>query len=115
MQEIYQEWTRRGLQRELKNWKDSSGTTALMRATVGGQLDICQWLLKHDLVDVKSKNFEGWNALHFAANFYRTEIISFLLKETSIDVDEKTDDGWSPFDFGAQIRTILEYSVEMNY
>ena len=31
-----------------------------------------------------------WNALYFAANFYRTEIISLLLKETSINVNEQT-------------------------
>ena len=104
MREIYEELRRKGLQQELKNWKDSSGKTALMRATVGGHHDICQWLLKQDLVDVNSKNFEGWNALHFAANFYRTEIISLLLNETSIDVNEQTDDGWTALDFGAQIR-----------
>ena len=52
-----------------------------------------------------------WNALYFAANFYRTEIISLLLKETSIDVNEQTDDGWTALDFGAQIS--VEDSVEM--
>ena len=113
MQEIYQELTRRGLKRELKNWKTSSGTTALMRATAADNLDICQWLLKENLVEVTSKNFDGWNALHFAACFCRTEIIALLLKETSIDINEQTDDGWTALHFAAQTSFSVEDRVEV--
>lgn len=113
MREIYQELKTRGFQRELKNWNDSSVITALMRATVGGNLQICQWLVKENLVDVNTKYFGGRNALHIAADFCRTEISSFLLKETSIDVDEQTDDGRTALHFAAQISISVEGRVEV--
>ena len=113
MREIYQELTRRGFKRELKNWNDSSIITALMRATIGGNLHICRWLVKENLVDVNTKYLEGRNALHIAADFCRTEISSFLLKETSINVNEQTDDGRTALHFAAQTSISVEGRVEV--
>ena len=84
-----------------------------MRATIGGNLHICQWLVKENLVDVNTKYLEGRNALHIAADFCRTEISSFLLKETSIDVDEQTDDGRTALHFAAQTSISVEGRVEV--
>ena len=113
MREIYQELKRRGWQRELKSWNDSSIITALMRATKGGNLHICQWLVKENLVDINTKYFGGRNALHIAADFCRTEISSFLLKETSIEVNEQTDDGRTALHFAAQTSISLAERVEL--
>ena len=56
MREIYQELKNKGWQRKLKNWKDSLGLNALIRAVQYGNHDICQWLVRENLVEVISKN-----------------------------------------------------------
>ena len=105
MKEIYQQLKNKGLQHEVKNFKDSSGFNALMCATGNGHLDICQLLVRDDLVDVNEKNKWGGNALHFAAMNNRPEIAKFLLEETSIDANAQTNDG----------RTALHSAANLNY
>ena len=88
------------LQGEMKNWKDSYGDTAFMKATRHGHYKICQWLLKEKLVDENAKNIGGWNALHLAARScwfvdenIRPKIARLLLENTSIDINEQTNYG----------------------
>ena len=89
MKEIYQQLKDKGLQQEVRNFKDS----ALMRATIHGHHDICQFLVREDLVDVNAKENGGFNALHYAASYNHPEIAKLLLGETSIDVNAQTIGG----------------------
>ena len=93
MKEIYQQLQNDGFQKEVKNFKDSDGNTALMGAIVNGHLDICQWLVRENLVDVNSKDNGGWNALHVAAREDRPEIAQFLFEKTSVYVNEQSNAG----------------------
>ena len=102
MKEINQRLRSKGLQQEMKNFKDSEERNALMWATVKGRLDICQFLVREDLVDVNAKNEWGWNALHFAASFNQPEIARLLLEETSIDVNDQTNIGSTALHIVAQ-------------
>ena len=101
MKEIYQQLKDKGLQQEVGNFKDSSGINAFMWATIYGHLDICQFLLREDLVDVNSKDVDGSNALHDAASNNQPEIAKWLLEETSIDVNAQTKDGWTGLHYAA--------------
>ena len=89
MKEIYQQLKEKGWLQEVKNFKDSPEDNALMRARIFGHLDICQFLVRDDLVDVNAKNNGGLNALHCAAMNNRPEIARLVLEETSIDVNEQ--------------------------
>ena len=53
--------------------------------------EIYQELTRIIYMEYNYMYYNIWNALYFAANFYRTEIISLLLKETLIDVNEQAD------------------------
>ena len=105
LKEIYEELKNKGLQQEVKHFNDSSGRNALIWASWKGYLDICQFMLREDLVDVNSKNDYGHNALHYAANNNRPEIVKLLLEETSIDVNAQTNIG----------RTALHFAAYHNY
>ena len=61
MREIYQELTNKGWQRKLQSRKDSLGLNALIRAVQYGNHDICQWLVRENLVEVISKNISYSN------------------------------------------------------
>ena len=52
MNEIYQQLKEKGWLQEVKNFKDSSEDNALMWATIYGHLDICQFLVRDDLVEI---------------------------------------------------------------
>ena len=95
MKEICQRLRSHGLLQEVKRFKDSDGDTALSLATIKGHLDICQFLVREDLVDVNNRNVIGFNALHNAAIKNRPEIAKWLLEETSIDVNEQDDCGYT--------------------
>ena len=107
MKEIIQRSRSHGLLQEVKNFKNSSGSTALHWATIEGHLDICQFLVREELVDVNAKNVYGFNALHFAARENRPEITKWLLEETSIGVNAQSKDGWSALHYAA-IKNSLE-------
>ena len=93
MKEIYEQLKNNALQQEIKNFINSYGDNALHWATMRGHLDICQFLMGEDLVDVNAKNKLALNALHIAAIHNRPEIAKCLLEETSIDVNEQTNSG----------------------
>ena len=115
MKEIYRRLRSKGLLQEVKNFKDYSGLNALMKATWKGHLNICQWLVREDLVDVNSKDKWGLNALHMAARYNQPEIAKFLLEETSIDVNDQDNDGWTAlhtafiWNYPEVTRILLEY------
>ena len=107
MRDIHQELTRRGFPQEVKNWKVKGWeSTALFKAATNGHLDVCQWLVREDLVDVNAKDVGGLNALHIAAMESRTEIVGLLLEETSIDVNEQNDSGSTALHFAARYNGI---------
>ena len=120
MKEIYQRLRSIGLQREVKKFKDSNKWNALIIATMKGHLDICQFLVREDLVDVNSKNNEyGSNALHFAVINNQPEIAKWLLEETSIDVNAQNDCGWTALHLAAKwnrlevTRILLKYKPRL--
>ena len=88
---------RKGLERNVKRWKASSGSfegkTALTLATRSGHLHICKWLVRENLVDVNLKDDDGVNVLHEAVCRHRPEITRWLLEETSIDINAQTNNG----------------------
>ena len=107
MRKIHKELKSQGLQGDLKNWKDSYGETALMKASRHGHHKICKWLVAENLVDENAKNIFGWNALHLAVEHKRPEIAQLLLKETSIDINQKTNDGYTALRLASTTSTIL--------
>ena len=108
MRKIHKHLASHGLQGELKNWKDTYGDTALMKATRHGHYKICKWLVAENLVDENAQNNGGWNALHLAADHNRPEIARLLLKETSIDINEQTNAGLTGYWMTGYRRTALD-------
>ena len=115
MKEIFQRLRNIGLLQEVKNFKDSDDATALFThgdTTENEHLDICQFLVRGDLVDVNSRNVIGCNALHWAAINNQPEIAKLLLEETSIDVNEQDNDGvtalhWAVLGNSPEVTRIL--------
>ena len=96
IRDIYQELKSKGVQRVLENLKDPSGDTALMLATRNGHLDICQLLMRKNLVNVNEKDKYGcMYAFHWVARKNLTEIARLFFEKTSIEANEQTNKGWT--------------------
>lgn len=67
------------------------GTTALMRASQEGHLEISRALI-NSKVDVNRKNHEGMNALMLASQRGHADIVLLLIK-AGATMDEQTSQG----------------------
>ena len=122
MKEIFQRLRNIGLLQEVKNFKDSDDATALFThgdTTENEHLDICQFLVRGDLVDVNSRNVIGCNALHWAAINNQPEIAKWLLEETNIDLNAQNNDGVTALHSAASwnklevTRILLQYKPRL--
>ena len=119
MNEIYEELKSKKLQQHIKSFIDSDTShrfpNALMWATINGHLDICQFLVRKDLVDVNAKNVDGENALHKAAMCNQPEIAKLLLEETSIDVNAKNNYGYTALHEAANDQRLEVTRILLKY
>jgi hypothetical protein len=84
--------------------KNSEGInrTPLMYAAENEHFQLVQYLIEQGEADPNIANIGGSNALHWAANFNRTntELIEFLLTHISLDsINKKTRSGYTPLDW----------------
>lgn len=71
MKEIYEIIKKKGMEEDIKKWRDSNDLTVLMKATSHGKNEVVEWLLEIVQVDVNEQGstgfYAGWSALHLAA------------------------------------------------
>ncbi len=75
--------------------------TPLMIAAENGHFQIVQYLIEQGEADPNITNSDGWNALHLAAGYNRTntDLIELLLNHMTIDSINKQDEvGVTPLD-----------------
>ena len=100
--------------------KDADGTTALMRASLAGHIDVVRLLLDKG-AGVGDTDTEGETALHLASRRGHTDIVRLLL-ENGADVNAADKDGWTPlhessggrFGWLETVRLLIEYGADVN-
>lgn len=71
-----------GITKSLVNSKDNKGMTCLHLAACGSNHELLLWLLKQDLVNVKSKTKEDESTLHLLAKYFpvvEEEVVKILI------------------------------------
>jgi ankyrin repeat protein len=70
------------------------GWTALMYASIHGNIDIAGLLLKKENIDINIKNKRGWTALMYAASIHgKIDIARLLLEKEKIDINIQNNNG----------------------
>ena len=78
MKLIYKIMKEKGVEENIKKWRNSNDRTILMEASLCGNLNVLKWLIQELQFDVNKQNSYGWSALHFAAIYNRIECARFL-------------------------------------
>ena len=73
----------KGIEKDIKLWRDSDNYTILMVASWNGRLNILKWLLQEVKCDVNEQNSYFQTALHCAARNNQMECARLLLKQGS--------------------------------
>ena len=98
--------------------KDADGTTALMRASLAGHIDVVRLLLDKG-AGVGDTDTEGETALHLASWRGHTDKVRLLL-ENGADVNAADKNGWMPLhESGGRgrvetVRLLIEYGADVN-
>eukprot|EP01006_Ploeotia_vitrea_P008842 TRINITY_DN21031_c0_g1_i1.p1 TRINITY_DN21031_c0_g1~~TRINITY_DN21031_c0_g1_i1.p1 ORF type:complete len:643 (-),score=36.59 TRINITY_DN21031_c0_g1_i1:1381-3309(-) len=73
--------------------RNSDGHSALLVATVHGQLAVIEWLIKSELYDVKQEqgSINGENALTLAAAHNRLEVLKWLVTQGNVNPVTQVD------------------------
>ena len=79
MKFIYKIMKEKGVEEDIKKWRNSNDRTILMEASLSGNLNVLKWLIQELQFDVNKQNNYGWSALHFAAIYNRIQCARFLL------------------------------------
>jgi ankyrin repeat protein len=77
------------------NVKNKYGQTILMKACETSNIDLIDYLLEKNEIDINSHDDKHMNALHYAVYNLNYEIISKLLKK-GIDINHQDIYGWTP-------------------
>ena len=83
---------------EIKNPVKSEGWTLLHSAAKNGQLEICKFILSHDLSNCNPKSKNGGTPLHIAAEFGHLEVFQLIANYCSNrhNINPKKKDGSTP-------------------
>ncbi|KAG9510925.1 Protein kinase C epsilon type, partial [Fragariocoptes setiger] len=89
------------------NTTSSDGLTGLHEASIAGNSQMVEFLIKHN-ADVNCRDNEGWTPLHAAASLGQTKIVEILL-ENGADSTIVNCDNLLAFDLAKndQVRTII--------
>jgi ankyrin repeat protein len=94
---------------------NAAGETALMMASLQGELDMVKLMVDDKEVEI---NKTGWTPLHYAATNGHIEIVKFLL-DRSAYVDAESPNGTTPLMMAARgghvdiVRLLLEEGADM--
>lgn len=92
------------------NATDSSGGTALLRASLAGDKTLLEQLLAHG-AEVNAQNNYGWSALHSAVFNGHKSIVALLLTNNA-NVNLTTKDGRTPLLMSEQYTEIAQLLIE---
>ena len=70
----------RGIEEDIKGWRDSYDYTILMQATRFGRKNVLEWLLQEFHFDVKEESSNGSTALFIAADNNQMECARLLIE-----------------------------------
>ncbi|KAH1641903.1 hypothetical protein KXX16_003032 [Aspergillus fumigatus] len=98
------------------SFKDTSGSTALHRAVLGGQIEVVELFLDTE-ADTSARDNSGKTALHLAAQEGEDEIAKVLLKNSEIR-DLQDCDGWTALHWAVNnehentVQSLLDAGVD---
>ena len=92
----------RGIEEDIKEWRDAHNETILREATRWGRPKILKWLLHEFISDVNEQNRIGSTALHSAIVNNRIECARLLLDLGSQNL--KTRLGYTPLDLAKKVE-----------
>ena len=85
----------------------NGGYTALLIATQYGHVEIVEYLLSLDYLDINKSNDSGMSALHTAAYHNNNEVImGMLVMQPGVNINQQNQLGWTPLDWA------LEYNAQ---
>ena len=79
MKFMYKIIKEKGVEEDIKKWRNSYDYTILMEASMSGHVNVLKWLIQELQFDVNEYISGGWSALHFAAIHNRMESARLLL------------------------------------
>ena len=103
MKYIYKIMKEKGIEEDIKEWRDAYDETILREATRWGRLKILKWLLHECISDVNEQNRIGSTALHNAIVNNKIECARLLLDLGSQNL--KTRLGYTPLDLAKKVGT----------
>ena len=75
------------------------GCTALHFAALYGRLEVVQYLIENDLIEIEAVNEHGATALHFAAYVGELSVAKYLIDKVKVDPDEPDANGRTPLHY----------------
>ena len=103
MKYIHKIMKEKGIEEDIKEWRDAYDETILREATRWGRPKILKWLLHECISDVNEQNRIGSTALHNAIVNNRIECARLLLDLGSQNL--KTRLGYTPLDLAKKVGT----------
>ena len=101
MKHIYKIMKEKGIEEDIKEWRDAYDETILREATRRGRPKILKWLLHEYISDVNEQNRIGSTALHSAVVNDRIECARLLLDLGSQNL--KTRLGYTPLNLAKKV------------
>ena len=117
MKNVYQILKEKGIEEDIKQWRDCNDYTILMEATCWGRENVLSWLLHELKFDVNEQNSDGGTALNKAAYYNRMECARLLLDAGSQHLKSQ----WvsSPLDYAKahrhkEMQRLIESHFQLN-
>ena len=107
----------KGIEEDIKQWRDDDYDTILLAATMMGRKNIIRWLLHELKFDVNEQNSYGETALHFTAIFNQMERARLLLDAGSQLLKDRS--GNTPLDYAKrcgykEMKRLLESHFQLS-
>jgi ankyrin repeat protein len=94
--------------------QDDGGLAPMHYASLGGHLDVVQYLVEEHHVDISVEDNDRWTPLHFACLKGDLETVQYLVESNDADCEAVEVDGWTPLHCAANKgnRDVVEYLLE---
>ena len=114
MKNIYKIMKEKGIEEDIKHWRDYRGKMILLEATIHGRPNVLRWLLHELKLDVNEQNIFGYTALHIAAIHNRMECARVLLDAGSQNMKDSL--GNTPLDWAKRRgHTEMQRLIESHF